>query len=134
MTHIVNHTAQQASRPAKRVSKNTEVNYAELEKDRWENEGGTHLDCADTHTRIDSGSLGEIHRLISQSENQFADGQIGPAVSSLMEAAERFEDNRQNVYGAFDRAIARLSSTGCNASPPHPEALSLIKVRNKLPQ
>ena len=38
---------------------------------------------------------------------------------------------KEKINQSFDSSIAYLSTLGCRATPPHPLALSLVKLRHK---
>jgi hypothetical protein len=76
-------------------------------------------------------SLVEAH--LGNAQSHFNDDNIEGAVEELIAAAERLKIHNSLVHESMNRAISYLSTMGCRATPPHPKAISLVKLRKTLP-
>ncbi len=98
-------------------------------KQVWEGEGGA-IKEYDLAGAVGADSILTGH--ISKAHEAMESGNIEAAVNDLESAVTRFISYRMLVQSAMDDTINQLSSTGCHASAPHPKALKLIKLRQKL--
>lgn len=98
----------------------------------WEDEGGAHFDCPGSFHRNDSlNQASKLTSHINKAESMIDAGEYEAAYEELKAAMERFVGYKNKIQGSFDRSISKLSSLGSAASPPHPVALPLVKLRQK---
>lgn len=80
-------------------------------------------------------SLRDRQNLSSQLERAIRlldEREYDDAADQLVEATERIMTQKQSVKRTLDVAITRLTTLGSKASPPHPKALALVRLRNAL--
>ncbi len=84
--------------------------------------------------KMDMENIGShIERHIGNAETYLNERNIEAAIEELTVAVKRFNEDHNLVHKTMNDAIARLTTMGGRAMPPHPKALSLIKLRMTLP-
>jgi len=69
---------------------------------------------------------------IDHAEVLFDAGKFEAAYEELEAATERFLTDRESINQTLDQSIAYLTTLGCRATPPHPVAIPLIRLRRKI--
>ena len=59
-------------------------------------------------------------------------GEYDAACAELEAATARFVDYKLKIKKSLDESIAVLTTMGCPATPPHPKALPLVRLRQTL--
>lgn len=99
----------------------------------WEDEGGANTDSASlVHRNNSLTAMSTLTAHIDAAENMMEAGQYEAAYDELEAATERFIRYKDKIQRSFDNSISTLSTLGCRATPPHPVALPLVKLRRKL--
>lgn len=68
---------------------------------------------------------------IKLAEGHMKSQDIDAACEELIHAAKRFMSYKEMVTASIDETISQLSTIGCEATPPHPNALNLIRLRDQ---
>lgn len=110
-----------------------EISYESFQKARWEDEGGAYADFSNHGNCDDGGNVEGVQTLLDKAQSHFESDDIDNAVIELIAAGERLKSHHEQVQTSVNKAIGKLTTMGCPASPPHPKALSLIKFRRTLP-
>lgn len=119
-----------AVRPAS--TRITKESYDEdIEKQRWENEGGANLNRfvgRDHGPGIDNNP---ITQMVGDAYEYFERDELDQAARAVDVAIDQHVGCRDVLRDLVDHAVARLSTAGGPAAPPHPAARSLvIKLRD----
>jgi len=69
---------------------------------------------------------------IKLAEGHMQKQDIDAACEELIAAAKRFMSYKEMMTASMDETISKLSTIGCEATPPHPNTLNLIRLRDKL--
>ena len=105
----------------------------------WENEGGAGLDW-NRPVHRDGGlkpSETSVARSVMSDHLMTATrlmdaGEIDAACEQMEAAASRLMSYRETIDVSLQDSITRLTTLGCRATPPHPKALALIRLRQKI--
>ena len=114
--------------------KETKNDYCEDTKTSVsENEGGTNANGTDPlfwNRSINTISYIAAH--IDAAETLMAGKNYDAAFRELEAAADRFMIYKHSIKNTLDASIAHLSTIGCSATPPHPKALPMVKLRQHI--
>lgn len=100
----------------------------DLEKDRWENEGGANPNQPSRILNFDRDSLDQARftHQINLFYELMDDGAYDKAAKVISHAAEKYCRYREQIRESFDHAVSVLSTLNGPAYPPHPQALPLV--------
>jgi hypothetical protein len=99
----------------------------------WEDEGGAHPHVSRDIYRGDGVSDPQrFSDHIDAARLHMDRGEYEAAYAELDAATQRFVSYREKLSGSVDASIAHLTTLGCRATPPHPVALPLVKLRRRL--
>ena len=85
------------------------------------------------HKTVEIPDVSRVETHLETAQLYFEQNNIDGAVDELAAAAERLKAHHNMVHASMNSAIAFLSTMGCRATPPHPKAISLVKIRKSLP-
>ena len=60
------------------------------------------------------------------------EAQYDEAIIEFRHIADRYTKYRADVTEAFDKALARVTRPGCEATPPHPVTLELLRLERQI--
>lgn len=109
---------------------NTGFCYEDFSKLRWEDEGGAYIDWSNPVHRHDGMNALQTH--LNNAENHLTDGEYDAAIDEFRHAADKFSDYKSLIETSFSDAITKLSIQGCEATPPHPKVLELIRLEKRI--
>lgn len=99
----------------------------------WEDEGGADFDSPrPLHRNSRLSTMSKITAHIHAAESMMEAGHYQAAYDELEAATERFVGYKDKIHRSFEASISKLSTIGGRAAPPHPVALPLVKLRQKL--
>lgn len=111
----------------------TETDYDYCEKTEistWEDEGGAgFVGSGRVHRQRGVDMVSPLTAHIKAAETLMDSGEYEAAYGELEAAAVHFAEYRDALDASFETSINRLANYGCRATPPHPVALPLIKLR-----
>ncbi len=127
--HIKAHPLSPSSTQSNEVNHDTQKHYIA----RWEDEGGANPDSARAVHRVDSLTTeSPLTAHLKTVEYLMDIGEYEGAYAELEAAAARYEVYKAHIKASFDNTISELTTLGCQASPPHPKSVPLIKLRQKI--
>ena len=104
-----------------------------IEKQRWENEGGAdpgRADCFDReYSNLDDNP---ITQMVDDAYAYFDQDELDHAARAIDAAIDQYVGCRDVLRDLVKYAVARLSTAGGPASPPHPAARPLVIKRRDL--
>ena len=105
----------------------------DTEKQRWENEGGADPSRADYSDR-EHGSIDEnpITQMVDDAYTYFDQDELDHAARAIDAAINQYVGCREVLRDLVEYAVARLSTAGGPAEPPHPAARPLVIKRRDL--
>ncbi|WP_409431953.1 hypothetical protein ACJ3XI_06935 [Litorimonas sp. RW-G-Af-16] len=106
--------------------------YEIIERDRWEDEGGADPDVFGRRNRGVGGRVVAMKDFIQTAQSRFDSDDIEGAIDALTAAADHLKLENDVLHASVNDAIAHLTTLGCTATPPHPKALSLVRLRRSL--
>lgn len=114
--------------------KKVKENYdADIEKKRWENEGGADLGRVDRlsgeHGSIDDNP---ITQMVDDAYAYFEQDELDHASRAIDAAINQYVGCREVLRDLVEYAVARLSTAGGPAEAPHPAARPLVIKRRNL--
>ncbi len=113
--------------------KKVKENYdADIEKQRWENEGGADpagRDSGDNRSRLDDNP---ITQMVDNAYAYFEQDEFDHAAQAIDVAIHQYVGCREVLRDLIEYAVARLSTHGGPAEPPHPAARPLVMKRRDL--
>jgi|GEM_PF-5120877 len=74
----------------------------------------------------------DVSHLVQSAETHFQSNDVTNGVSEMYAAVALLKSQTVMVQDSIDLAISRLTTVGGRATSPHPEALSLIRLRDTL--
>jgi hypothetical protein len=72
-----------------------------------------------------------LEKLVEDAQYSLSRENYDKALADYHAAAKRFRDYKTLVNRSVDEGIRSLSTIGCAATPPHPKALELIRLRDQ---
>lgn len=109
-----------------------EVYDADFEKQRWENEGGADPDRAHRRNHRPRVEENPISQMVDDAYAYFEQDELDQAARAVDVAIKQHVGCRDKLRELVDYAVARLSTAGGPASPPHPAARPLVIKRRDL--
>lgn len=114
---------------------------------RWEDEGGADPGrhrfvsrdsrnmTASLQTKTVSDmtlEMSPLEKLVDEAQASLLNQNYDKALEDYKAAAQRFQDYKSLVNHSVDTGIKALTTMGCAATPPHPKALELVRLRDQL--
>ncbi len=114
---------------------------------RWEDEGGADLgrhrfvsrDSRNVTASLRAESVSDmpsemspLEKLVDEAQVSLSNQNYDKALEEYKAAAQRFQDYKSLVNHSVDNGIKALTTMGCAATPPHPKALELVRLRDQL--
>lgn len=119
------------TKPSKKETTDEYCKVTEISN--WENEGGADISSFNSVPRINRvNTMSQLTAHIEAADSMMEAGRYEAAYDELEAATKRFVGYKEKIQRSFDNSISTLSTVGCRATPPHPVALPLVKLRRKL--